>query len=100
MGSTRDAVLAIVGMAVVTYATRASGVWLLQRVPLSRTLERGLGYLPSAVLVALIAPAVVNAGPAGLLGLVASVMVAARTKNVVLTTLVGVSVVCIVRRFM
>ena len=56
MGSTRDAVLAIVGMAVVTYATRASGVWLLQRVPLSRTLERGLGYLPSAVLVALIAP--------------------------------------------
>ena len=51
-----QALLAIAGMALVTYTTRAGGFWLLGRFTPSPRLEAWLGYLPGAVLVSVAAP--------------------------------------------
>jgi len=46
----------ILGMALITYATRAGGLWLMGRVQPTPRLERWLRSLPGAILVALVAP--------------------------------------------
>ena len=93
-----QALLAIAGMALVTYATRASGFWLLGRFKPSPLLEAWLGYLPGAVLVSVAAPAVASGGLAGVVAAGATVLVAWRTRNVFLSTLVGVAAIWLLRR--
>lgn len=51
-----EATLAILGMGLVTYITRAGGFWLIGRVTLTPRLERVLESLPGTVLIAIIAP--------------------------------------------
>ena len=41
-----DSLLAILGMALVTYAARAGGLWLMGRINLSPEVERWLRHLP------------------------------------------------------
>ncbi|WP_029348803.1 AzlD domain-containing protein [Bosea sp. 117] len=62
--STNDAVLVILAMALVTYATRAGGLWLVGFMPMSPRLEAFLRYLAGAVLVAIVVPATVRGGAA------------------------------------
>lgn len=62
-----DVILTLLGMALVTYATRAGGHWLMSRIPHSPAVERWLQYLPGAVLVAIIAPTLFSTGPAEIL---------------------------------
>lgn len=50
-----DAYAVILGMAIVTYATRAPALFLLSR-RLPPALERFLGHIPAAVFAALLAP--------------------------------------------
>ncbi len=50
-----DAYAVILGMALVTYATRALAIFLLSR-RLPPALERFLGHIPAAVFAALVAP--------------------------------------------
>ncbi len=80
----------IIGMALVTYATRAGGFWLLSRVQLPGRVERGLRFLPGAVLVALVVPDLVKTGLFGAVAALASILVAARTRNILLAMLTGV----------
>ena len=77
-----DALLAIAGMALVTYATRAGGWWALGRVASSARVEAWLRQLPGTVLVAIVMPAAVASGPAGVLALLATVLVAMRTASI------------------
>lgn len=67
-----DALLVIILMAVVTYATRAGGYWIMGRITLSSRLEAALTYLPGAVLASLVVPVVVEEGLSGVLALVAT----------------------------
>ena len=55
-------------MGTVTYATRAGGFWLAQRLAPGPFLRAWLEHLPGAVFAALVGPMVVGAGPAGWLG--------------------------------
>jgi uncharacterized membrane protein len=87
------ALLTILGMALVTYGTRMSGLWLMSHVTLSTRMKTWLGYLPGTVIVALVAPTVFTTGVAEAGAALATVLVMARTRNVLLTILVGVSVV-------
>ena len=48
--------ITILGMALVTYATRAGGFWLMGLVTPSPRIEAWLKQIPGAVLVAIIAP--------------------------------------------
>ena len=87
-----DALVTILSMALVTYATRAGGLWLMGRVTPSPGVERWLRQIPGAVLVSLVAPTVVMGGPVGLAASAATVLVAGRTGNILLAMLAGVGV--------
>ena len=89
--------LTILGMALVTYATRAGGFWLMGLVTPSPRVEAWLKQIPGAVLVALIAPTVLASSIAETLAAIATVLVAIRTKNVLIAMLVGVAAVALSR---
>jgi uncharacterized membrane protein len=48
------AALAIGGMAVITYATRAGGLWAMDHVPVSPRVESFLRHMASSVIVAIV----------------------------------------------
>lgn len=88
-----QAMLAIGGMALVTYLTRMSGVWLMGHVTLSRRMKVWLEYIPGTVIVALVAPTVLSTGLAEAGAALVTLIVAARTRNMLLAMVVGVVVV-------
>lgn len=83
--------LTIAGMGLATYATRAGGLWLMGRVPVSPGVERWLAAIPGAILVAIIAPLAVASGPAGWLAVAGTALVAARTGNLLIAIVAGVA---------
>lgn len=91
------ALITILGMALVTYATRAGGFWLMGLVTPSPRMEAWLRQIPGAVLVAIIAPTVLASSLAETLAALASALVALRTKNVLVAMLVGVGAVWVLR---
>ncbi len=88
-----QALITIIGMAVVTYLTRIGGLWLMSHVTLSKRMKAWLGYIPGAVIVAIIAPTVLSTGFAEAGAALATIFVAARTRNILLAMIVGVGVV-------
>jgi uncharacterized membrane protein len=54
--------LAIFGMALATYATRLSGLYLLRGVDVSGRVKTALDALPPAILMAVIAPTILTTG--------------------------------------
>jgi branched-subunit amino acid transport protein len=102
-----DTLWVILGMAVVTYATRASLLLAGGRVHLSPRLEQALRYLPVALLTAIVVPALLVRNDALALtwrndylwaGIVC-IAVAWRTKNVLWTVLTGLLFVLAWRTF-
>ena len=91
------ALITILGMALVTYATRAGGFWLMGLVRPSPRVEAWLRQIPGAVLVAIIAPTVLASSLAETLAALASALVALRTKNVLVAMVVGVGAVWVLR---
>jgi uncharacterized membrane protein len=85
-----DPLVAILGMALATYGTRAGGIWLMLHLAPSPRTERWLRQIPGAVLISIIAPAAAATGPRGLLAVLATVLAATRTRNLLLPMLVGV----------
>jgi len=91
--------LLVSGMAIVTYATRYPVLALLSRRTMPEVIFRALKYVPPAVLSAIIFPAVLQ--PAGTLELsvdnaplfasVIAVFVSWRTRNLLLTILIGMA---------
>jgi len=89
--------ITILGMALVTYATRAGGFWLMGLVTPSPRIEAWLRQIPGAVLVAIIAPTVLASSLAETLAALAAALVALRTKNVLVAMVVGVGAVWVLR---
>lgn len=83
--------LAILAMGLVTYATRAGGFWLASRLRPGPFFRAWLEHLPGAVFAALVAPMVVTAGPAGLLGAAASFAAMRLTGQFVLAIVLGLA---------
>jgi len=90
--------LLILGMFLVTFGVRYPVLTLVSRVQLPEILESGLKYVPPAVLTAIIVPAVllpegdkisVSLANAPLYAGIMAVLVAWRTKNLLLTILTG-----------
>ena len=97
MSSETLTLLTILGMALVTYATRAGGFWLMGLVTPSPRIEAWLKQIPGAVLVAIIAPTVLASSVVETLAAVATVLVAIRTKNVLIAMLIGITTVALLR---
>ncbi|HEX5848740.1 MAG TPA: AzlD domain-containing protein [Rubrobacter sp.] len=92
--------LAILLMALVTYATRAGGLWIANRFELSERAGAWLDAIPGAILVSLVAPAVLTSGPAEALAAVAVVLVALRSGSLPLAMVTGVVAVVLLRGVM
>ncbi len=92
-----DALAAILGMALVTYATRAGGLWLIGRVAPTPRVETWLRALPGAIIVSLVAPVALGGGPAETLATLVTAAVAARTGGVLPALIAGVAAVWLLR---
>ena len=89
--------LTIFAAGLITYATRLSFILLFERIQIPAWLRRALRYVPAAVLSAIILPelvfqdgtlAVTPTNPRLLAGIIA-ILVAWRTKNILLTLISG-----------
>ena len=95
----------IIGMGVITYLLRVSMIALFGRRDVPPVVLRGLRYVPAAVFSALLAPAVVrpegrlwiSAGNPYLLAGLLAVAVAWRSKNMLLTLVLGMAGLWLIR---
>ena len=92
-----EALLAIFGMAAVTYAIRAGGLLLANRLPATGFVAAWMKHIPGAVLAALVAPAIVNGGPAEALAALATALVYVATRNLFAAMAGGVAAVYVAR---
>ncbi|HEY8685562.1 MAG TPA: AzlD domain-containing protein [Chloroflexota bacterium] len=93
---TSEAFITIVGMAIVTYSTRAGGMWLMRLTSPSARVERWLQHIPGSVLAAIIAPAVIAHGVSGVVAVLVTGAVSLRTGNLLLAMASGVITVYLV----
>ena len=92
--------VAILGMALVTYLSRAGGVLLMGIVPVTPRVEAFLRYLSSSVLVALVVPAVIESrDPATFVAVAVTVLVMAVSRQLVAAMLVGVVAAALLRQW-
>lgn len=91
--------LTIIAAGLITYATRLSFILLFERIEIPAWLKRALRFVPAAVLSAIILPelvfldgslAIAPTNPRLLAGIVA-ILVAWRTKNILLTLVSGMT---------
>jgi uncharacterized membrane protein len=92
--------LAILGMAVATYATRLAGYWLLQGRSIKGRFLVALEAVPPAILTAVIAPTVFMEGPASMLAGAATLASALLRMPLLVTIAVGVASVAMLRQVM
>ena len=89
--------ITIIGMGVITYIIRLSLIVLLERVTITELLQQALKFVPPAVLSAIVFPELfqpsgvldVSLGNGRLLAGIVAAVVAWRTKNVLLTIIIG-----------
>jgi uncharacterized membrane protein len=89
--------LAIILMALATYATRSGGLWLASRFDLSERAGAWLDQIPGAILVSLVAPAILVGGPIEVLAAVVVVIVSLRTGSLPAAMVIGVGTVLALR---
>ena len=89
--------LAIILMALATYATRSGGLWLASRFDLSERAGAWLDQIPGAILVSLVAPAILMGGPIEVLAAVVVVIVSLRTGSLPAAMVIGVGIVLALR---
>ena len=66
--------IAILAMAVATYATRISGYWLMGHVPMTKRVRRSLEVLPGAIMAATVVPIVAKVGVAALVAVIVALI--------------------------
>jgi branched-subunit amino acid transport protein len=94
-----ESIVAILGMAAVTYAIRAGGFLIAGRLPTSGFIAVWMRNIPGAVLAALIAPDVLKGAPAAWPATAAAALVYFATRNVFATIVGGVLAMFLLRRF-
>jgi uncharacterized membrane protein len=92
-----EALLTIVGMALVTYAIRAGGFLIAERLPTTGFVAAWLRNIPGAVIAALAAPAVVNGGPPEWIASAVAALAYMLTRNIFATIVLGVLAVYLAR---
>jgi uncharacterized membrane protein len=83
--------LAILLMALATYACRGGGYWLFRQIKPSAKLRAILSYVPGTLFVSFVVPAVVQGGLQPLAGAAGTVAVMLATRNVALSIAGGVA---------
>lgn len=92
-----DPILAILGMAAVTFSIRADGYLLADRLPSTGFVATWMRHIPGAVLASLVAPAVVSGGPAEWVAAAATAIAWLLTRNLLPAMAAGVLAVYLTR---
>jgi uncharacterized membrane protein len=95
-----EALLVIMLMALVTYALRAGGFWLMGRITISSRMEAALAYLPGSVITALVVPSTIQAGLPGVAAVAVIALVMWKRPGLLLALLLGLGTVVLVRNIL
>lgn len=95
---TRDELTVILLAAAATYGLRLGGLLLASRLPREGRFKRFMDALPGTILLALVAPGALAAGPWGLVAAAATAVCTWKTGQVFLAMLVGVAIVAVQRQ--
>lgn len=96
-GLSWGALAAITGMMLATYACRAGGFWLMQHVPLTARVRRGLNALPGSIVVATVVPLALRGGFPAIIGIGCAFIVMARLRNELIALIAGLLAVTLAR---
>ncbi|MBL8591595.1 MAG: AzlD domain-containing protein [Devosia sp.] len=92
-----EALIAILGMAAVTFAIRAGGLLLANRLPTTGFVASWMKHVPGAVLAALVAPAILAGGAAEAIAAAATALIYLVSRNLFAAMLGGVLAVYLAR---
>jgi uncharacterized membrane protein len=92
-----EALIAIFGMALVTFAVKAGGLLLANRLPRDGFAAAWLRHIPGAVLASLVAPALVTGSAAEVIAAAATGLVYVLTRNLFAAMAAGVGTVYLAR---
>jgi uncharacterized membrane protein len=92
-----DFIPALLAMAAASFACRAGGFLLMRFVPITARLQAALRAIPFCVMIGIVAPAALRAGPAEWLGLAVIVLAMKLGCNDVLAALLGVATIALAR---
>lgn len=92
-----EALITILGMAAVTFAIRAGGLLLADRLPRTGFVASWMKHLPAAVLASLVAPAVASGGPAEAIAALATLVIYVVSRNLFAAMVGGVLAVFVAR---
>ena len=81
--------LTIIGMALATYATRAGGYLLFRAFPTPPLLRAALAYVPGALFISYVVPALAAGGRQQWIGAAATVAIMAATRSLATAILGG-----------
>jgi uncharacterized membrane protein len=89
--------LAIIGMALATYATRVSGLFLMRHVNVKGRTKAAFDALPPAILMAVIAPTILATGMAETVAAGITAVCAFLRLPMIVTVLIGMASVVVLR---
>lgn len=92
-----EALLAILGMAAVTFAIRSGGLLLANRLPTTGFVASWMKHVPGAVLASLVAPAILAGGAAEAIAAAATALIYIVSRNLFAAMLGGVLAVYLAR---
>ncbi|RYE45769.1 MAG: AzlD domain-containing protein [Hyphomicrobiales bacterium] len=92
-----EALIAILGMAAVTFAIRAGGLLLANRLPTTGFVASWMKHVPGAVLAALVAPAILAGGAAEAVAAAVTALIYIVSRNLFAAMLGGVLAVYLAR---
>lgn len=92
-----EALIAILGMAAVTFAIRAGGLLLANRLPSTGFVASWMKHVPGAVLAALVAPAILAGGAAEAVAATVTALIYIVSRNLFAAMLGGVLAVYLAR---
>jgi uncharacterized membrane protein len=94
-----SALLAIIGMALATYATRVTGLFLMRHVNVKGRTKAAFDALPPAILMAVIAPTILATGVAETTAAAITAASAFLRLPMIVTILIGMASVVLLRVF-
>lgn len=88
---------AICAMMVATYFCRAGGFWLMQHVPLTARVRRGLAALPGSIVMATVMPLMLRGGWPAIMGIALAFLTMLKLRNELIALLAGLAAVAAAR---
>lgn len=92
-----QALIVVLVLALVTYGTRIGGFWIMRFMPVTPAMEAFLRYLSGSVLVAILAPAVIEGAIPAMAAALAAALVMIAVRNMLAAMAVGVTAAALLR---